>query len=309
MATFHDAIARNQWQTLFLILLLPTAFMAVFWGIFTFFETDPIMVENLLLAVGALAFVWMWIAYRWGDQMMLGSAEAKPITRRDNPTLYRLTDNLAITAGLPKTPDIYIIQDESMNAFATGRSPETSSIAVTSGLLNRLEKSELEAVLAHEMAHILHRDVRLMMLVITGIGFFTFMSEVLFRVLRRVKVKSSNNKKGDATAFIFLLALSFFIFGYLVAPLVRFALSRRREYQADAGSVKLTRNPQAMIRALRIIETDPRVEVLDKKQMMASVCIANPLAKTTSLFSRLAGLYRTHPPIDDRVKAIEMMDK
>ncbi len=311
MYTYQNAINRNRWSTLFFVLLLPISFFLILVAISFFVDLHMSTYDliNIFPIVGGIAFIWMLISYYAGSKMMLNSAGAKPITRRENAILYRLVDNLSITAGLPKTPSVYIIKDSSMNAFATGRTPEKSSIAVTSGLLEKLTKPELEAVLAHEMAHIIHRDVRLMMLVITGIGFFTFMSGILFRSLRHIRTASSRNKKGNATAIIFLLAFSMAVFGYLIAPIIRFAISRKREFQADAGSVHLTRNPQAMINALKKISTDARVEILDKKQMMASVCIANPLSKKRSFFSRLAGLYATHPPIQKRIKELKNMDK
>ncbi|OQX93378.1 MAG: hypothetical protein B6I23_03530 [Rickettsiaceae bacterium 4572_127] len=282
MKTYYNSLAKNRFLTILLVFLLPASFVGLFAGavyLLDFAQDENcLFLLDLLPHIGIGAFLWMLIAYYRGDKMMLNSAGAKPITRKENATLYRLVDNLAIASGLPKTPKIYIIDDDSLNAFATGRTVEKSSIAVTSGLLAKLNKNELEAVLAHEMSHILHRDVRLMMLVITGIGFFTFVAELLFRLLRRTKVKSSSKKKGNGlVAILFFVAIIMFVFGYFIAPLIRFALSRRREFQADAGSVKLTRNPQAMVSALKKISSDARVEILDKKQMMASVCIANPL--------------------------------
>ncbi|MHA1550239.1 MAG: M48 family metallopeptidase [Alphaproteobacteria bacterium] len=313
--TFHDAIAQNRVKTFWLVLMFPLGFSALYALVFYilgFIDTQNFEYAywsmmssfNLLpFVLGAVA-IWVLIAYRWGDKMMLRSAGAQKLDRVKYGKLYKSVDTVAIAAGI-KTPHVYVIEDDSLNAFATGRSPENASIAITRGLFAKLNKRELEAVIAHEMSHIIHRDIRLMILMIAGIGFFTFASHILFRAVGRIRGK----KSGQIQGILFILALLFLIFGYFIAPLIRLAISRRREYQADAGSVRLTRDPEAMVSALEKISVDARVEILDKKELLSVACIANPLKITKSFFSKLAGLYQTHPPIKDRINAIKGYDK
>jgi len=243
--------------------------------------------------------LWIVISYYMGGDMILGMAGAHPVTFDENRDLFRLVENTAIMAGLP-TPKIYLINDESMNAFATGRSPRTASVALTDGIVKKLDKTELQAVIAHELAHIGNRDTRLMMITVAGIGCFTFLGELLLRSAFRGGRGSRRIGKG---ALLFLaLAIGCLVFGYLVAPILRFALSRRREYQADATAAKITRDPSALAQALSKIAVDPRVEALDASSLVGNMCIADP-AKA----SFIGRLYATHPPIEDRVATLRRM--
>jgi len=250
------------------------------------------------------AGIWISIAYFLGDSMILHSAEAKSLLKSQNPEIYRLVENVAITAGLPM-PKVYIINDESLNAFATGRTPETASIALTTGIIKKLNKTELEAVIAHEMGHIGNRDIRLMLMIIVGISFFTFVGEILFRL--GFYMKSGIKNPGP---FIVFLGMAFLVFGYFIAPLIRLAISRRREFLADSTSALLTRNPEALASALQKISQDARVEILDNRPLVAAICIAPPGGKRESFFATIAGLYKTHPPVEERIKALlEMVGK
>ena len=197
--------------------------------------------------------------------------------------------------------------DDSLNAFATGRDPQHASIALTKGIVKKLERVELEGVVAHELAHVENRDIRLMLLIVAGISFFTFAGEFCLRqALYSGRRRSS---KGGNGALVWLVVGIFcMVYGYLLAPVIRFALSRQREYQADATAALTTRNPRALASALQKISGDPRVEALDKRESMAAMCIESPLAKA-GLFSRLSGLWATHPPIDKRIKVLLDMDR
>jgi heat shock protein HtpX len=314
----YDHIDANRRKTIIILLMFPLVlFIMIFLGFFLAsifsdseaqrvpaFESALSMASYSLPVISVLAIIWILIAYFFGGKMILKSAKSKKIEKRDNPYVYNIVENIAISAGLP-TPDIYIIEDSSMNAFATGRNPGHAAIALTTGTVDKLNKQELEGVVAHEMGHIGNYDIRLMMLTIAGIGFFTFLGEVLLRSLRYRG--SSRNKKGNAAGIVLILGLVFFIFGYIIAPLLRLALSRRREYQADATAGYITRNPLGLASALEKISKDARVEALDKRPTMAAICIEDPSNKKKSLFGRLAGLYATHPKIELRIAALKEM--
>ena len=335
MPTTYDFIAQNKRRTWLLVLLFPITFAllgyALLFGVFALSEhhstsstqgyyqtadtpsNSSAIVQQanqwaltIIPVLWVVAMLWIIISYFTGDKMLLHEAGAIEISKDNQPEIYRLVENLCITSGLP-TPRVYIIDDESLNAFATGRDPEHASVALTKGIVKRLERPELEGVIAHELSHIKNRDIRLMLITVAGISFFTFLSEVCLRAsLRR---SYSRGSKNDSGAQFLLLALGIFfaVYGYLIAPLIRLAVSRTREYQADATAALLTRNPSALARALEKISTDPRVEALDEHASMAAMCIANPLGNV-SLFSWVSGILATHPPIEKRIAVLRAMD-
>lgn len=255
--------------------------------------------------VALAAVIWMFVSYYSGDSMMLSASGAREISKEDNPEIYSLVENTAMAAGLPM-PKVFVIEDESANAFATGRDPQNSAVALTTGIIKRLNKSELEGVVAHEMSHIGNRDVRLMMVVITGIGVLTFIGQVLLRIGASGRRGSGKNSGAIGLVFV-LLGLALIIYGVLLAPLIMYALSRRREYQADATAALITRNPAGLASALAKISEDSRVEALDSMPLMSSACIANA-ASDEGFFAAVGGMFETHPPIKQRIEALMQMD-
>ena len=222
----------------------------------------------------------------------------------------KILENISITAGIP-TPSLYILEKEKgLNAFAVGTNEKNCAVILTKGLVETLDKSELEAVIAHEIAHIIHKDTTLMMIITLLIGFFTYLGYIMIRSLGRRSSKRSSGGKGGA--IILLFGITFLLYGYVVAPLIRLAVSRTREFQADAKSALLTRNPQALVSALRKIAKHPIVDTLNSEfnnnELVAPMCIENPLRKKVSLFDTLSNLSSTHPPIEKRVQALEVMD-
>ena len=255
--------------------------------------------------VALAAVIWMFVSYYSGDSMMLAASGAIEISKEDNPEIYSLVENTAMAAGLPM-PKVFVIEDESANAFATGRDPQNSAVALTTGIIKRLNRSELEGVVAHEMSHIGNRDVRLMMVVITGIGVLTFIGQVLLRI--GASGRRGGGKNSGAIGLVFaLLGLALIIYGVLLAPLIMYALSRRREYQADATAALITRNPAGLASALAKISEDSRVEALDSMPLMSSACIANAAAGE-GFAAALGGMFETHPPIKQRIEALMQMD-
>ncbi|MBP5534028.1 MAG: M48 family metallopeptidase [Alphaproteobacteria bacterium] len=320
--TVYDHIEQNNLKTWLLVLLFPISLTVLVWlacllfvilcgndvvdagvsllpqkwqysmggylGAATGFAWD------FLLPTFIMGVIWMTISYFFGGKMMMAFAEAKPMNKKENPDVYNLVENTAIMAGLPM-PKVYIIDDDSLNAFATGMKPKDAAIALTSGIINHLEKTELQGVIAHEMAHIGNRDIRLNMLIITGLGIF----ESLGRSLLRSEARSSNNKKNSGGLILFI-AIALLIFNFLIAPLIHMAISRKREFAADATGAKILHNPKALADALEKISVDSRVEVLDKQKNMAVACIASPFAKVSQLTS-------THPPINERIRRLRNM--
>jgi heat shock protein HtpX len=316
----YDEIAANDRRTIMILFAFPAALFITIFLLFLLlakFNVLP-LAELEISGTGILdegfqftlfvfpwvliaAFLWIVFSYFGGGAMILDIAHAHPVTFDDDRDLYRLVENTAIMTGLP-VPKIYLIDDVSMNAFATGRNPETASIALTEGLVKRLEKAELQAVIAHELAHINNRDTRLMLITIAGIGFFLFLGEILVRSTFRGSRFGRSKNSGKGALVIFAIGVACLVFGYIVAPILRFALSRRREYQADATAAKITRDPEALINALEKISDNPRVEALDASPLVGNMCIASPTE--LGFFSKL---YLTHPPIKDRVAALRKM--
>lgn len=337
--TVYDHIAQNNRRTFWLVLLFPVS-LSVLVGLAclgaVYFISDPAFTHDGILllvnifprmanvldennymfwsAMGYLiyalipiflaAFLWMGISYLFGDRMMLGFARAQPLEPGEAPQVYRAVENVSIAAGLPM-PKVYIIDDDSLNAFATGRDPQTASIALTTGIINKLEPLELEGVIAHEMAHIGNRDIRLNLLIITGLGIFGFVADYL-RIFAYGRSRS-NEKAGQLQLLIFLIVIALLVFNFVVAPIIRFAVSRTREYAADATGALITRNPQALASALKKISGDARVEILDEQPKMAVACIANPKMELNNEGREKTGLFDTHPSIESRIRRLQRM--
>ncbi len=305
--TVYDHIRSNNIKTAILVAAFPMIFIAL---VFLFvwcvapIETAVHTTANVAIPTFIACAVWMIISWAFGDSMMLNAARATEIHDNDkqNREIFRAVENVAIAAGLPR-PRVYIIDDASMNAFATGRSPRDASVALTRGIVARLTRPELEGVIAHEMAHIGNRDIRLDMLLITGVGVTVFAADMIGRTIMYGGTRSDNDNKNGGAAVLVMVWLAFMVFNWIITPLLRMAVSRNREYAADATGALITRNPLALASALRKITTDARVECLDKTASMAAVCIADPRGLREFASSLLA----THPPVEKRIERLESM--
>jgi heat shock protein HtpX len=246
--------------------------------------------------------LWLLISYRIHQWIIDRQTGAHGVTRLEEPKLYNLLENLCISRGIPM-PKLKITEDTALNAYATGLNQKQYTIAVTRGLLQRLDDAELEAVLAHELTHIRNGDVRLLVIAVVMAGIISFVGELSFRILfnsrsggTRWTSSSSSNRKGGGGAIIaILIALAIIALAWILSIVIRFALSRSREYLADAGAVELTKNPDAMIMALRKIEN--RGELRGATSAVMEMCFDNP-------HSGFADLFSTHPAIDKRVEAL-----
>ncbi len=234
------------------------------------------------------------ISFFAGDKIALSMAGARQISQKDNPYVWRLVENLTITAGLPM-PKVYIINDESMNAFATGRDPKNSSIAFTTGIISNLENEELEGVIAHELSHVKNYDIRLMMVVIVCVGIVTLLADWMMRSFLWRRSDNDNNNNNPLMIIGIVLGLLSPIF----VRLIQLAISRRREFLADASGALLTRYPEGLARALEKISAQKQ-PLRRVNKATAHLYIANPFKNSQNLFS-------THPPIAERIKALRAM--
>jgi len=222
---------------------------------------------------------------------------AKPITEKNAPELYRVVENLAITAGLPM-PRVYLVPEAAPNAFATGRNPEHAVVAVTEGLLDRLDRSELEGVIAHELSHIGNRDILLGTVVVVLVGFISIMADIFLRSMFFGGGRRSN--RGNAGAIIFLIGIGLSILAPIAAMLMQLAISRKREFLADASGALLTRYPDGLASALQKIASDP-TPMRRATNTTSHLWLEDPFKKKKPIFHRL---FQTHPPVEERVKAL-----
>lgn len=263
----------------------------------------PVVNSNFLhtipwVTIGVIT--WFTVAWFSHSSMIKAATSSKPLARKDNKRVYNLLENLCISKGMAM-PMVNIIEDDSLNAFASGLSSKTYTVSLSRGIIDKLDDHELEAVIAHELTHIRNRDVRLLIISIVFVGIFAFISEALFRSMRFGSL--GRGKKGGAGIAI-LIGLALALIGYLIATLFRFALSRKREYLADAGSAELTRNPLALASALRKISSDPTIEAVQRKDV-AQMFIQNPQIGNKKFTMSVSSLFATHPPIEKRIEILE----
>ena len=257
----------------------------------SFLSTAPFII------LGVLA--WFTVAWFSHSVMIKAATDSKPLARNENKRVYNLVENLCISAGMT-TPQISIIEDDSLNAFACGIDQKTFSVSLSRGIIDKLNDEELEAVIAHELTHIRNRDVRLLIVSIVFVGIFAFISQTIFRTLQFGGGGRGKKDGGWAVIIALLLALV----GYLISSLLRFALSRKREYLADAGSAELTHRPLALASALRKISDDPIIEAVKRKDI-AQMFIENPQGKEKKSSFSFGSLFATHPPISKRIQLLE----
>lgn len=291
----YDQITANKRRTWLLIGVFIVIIAAVAWSVHLVNGTDPSVV---LFTGGLISLVMVSFSYFNGDKVALSSSGAKAITKADNPYVYRMVENLCITAGIKTIPKLYIIDDPAINAFATGRDPEHSSIAVTTGAIEKLENEELEGVLAHELSHVQNYDIRVMTIVIVLVGLVSLVADIFTRSLFYGS-RDSDSKGAGALA---ILGLVLIILSPLFAKLIQMAVSRRREYLADASGALLTRYPEGLARALEKIgqQTQPMKRA---NHATAHLFLESPFRtkkKRTSWFS-------THPPLEDRIAKLRKM--
>ncbi len=255
---------------------------------------------------GIIAIIYAAISYYSAGKLTLAISHAKEINRRDQPELYRTVENLCIAGGLPN-PKIYLIDDTALNAFATGRDPRHAAIAITKGLLDKLDKSELQGVMAHELSHVKNYDIRLQSITVALVGLIALVSDVFLRSMFYGRRRRSNRGGGQAQLILIVIGIALAILSPIIAKLMHLAISREREYLADASSAMLTRHPEGLARALEKISRDHEpLEVANKAT--AHLYIENPLRNEKGM-KWLNKLFSTHPPVADRISRLRGMGR
>jgi heat shock protein HtpX len=302
----QSQIWRNNTRSLIMLVMFPIVLFVLTW-IFFFvianleeseqqMDFNAAFIQAIPWIAGAVC-IWFLIAYSSHTSMISKATGSKPLERKENKRVYNLVENLCIAGGM-KMPKVNIIEDDSLNAFASGINEKTYTVTLSRGIINRLNEDELEGVIAHELTHIQNRDVRVLIVSIIFVGIFAFLSQTL---LRTMIYSGGGNKKGKGGAAI-VVALVLALIGYGVTILFRFAISRNREYMADAGGAQLTKKPEALASALRKISADPRIEAVERDDV-AQMFIENPQKKKKGM--SFSSIFATHPPIDERIRVLE----
>ena len=286
----YKEIAGNKRKTIILMAVF-VLFIAAIGGAFAYLYDDV----SILIWVLTLTLIYTGFQYFMSGSLAVTMSGAKEIQKRDNPRFYNIVENLVIQEGLP-TPKIYIIQDTSPNAFAAGRDPKHAVVAATTGLLDLMDDREVQAVMAHEIAHVKNYDIRLSTIVFGLVSAIAILSEIGWRIGLVGGGRSSRNSNSNAIGAIFLVLTA--ILAPLVATIVQLAVSRNREYLADSTSALITRHPDAMISALKKLGAAPK-DKNSKNAAMAALYISNNSKKS------FAGLFSTHPPIAKRIERLE----
>ncbi len=305
-----ELIRANKRNSVMLIVLMAVVLLLLGFIIGMAFNPKQGGFFGIIIA----AVIWLiltLISFSSGDQIFLAASKAVPVTHDVHPQLFNIVEEMKIAASLPAMPKVYIINDPAPNAFATGRSPQSASVAVTAGLLARLNRDELQGVVAHEISHILHRDILFVTLAGIMLGSIVLLSQVFLRGMfyssmgSRRRYSGGGKGGGQAQIIMLIIAIVAAILAPIMAYLLYFALSRRREYLADAGGARLTRYPEGLASALEKIANDPSPQLAAVNKVTAPMYIVNPFKKKGQM--KLSDLTSTHPPISERVRILRSM--
>jgi heat shock protein HtpX len=289
--TLQQQIRANRWRTILLLLIF--ALLVAGLGVLLAFVFEP----TILTVVAILGLGYALVSWFASASMIGAMTGATKVEKRDYPQLYRLLENVSIAAGLERTPDLRLIQDSAPNAFAAGRNPKTAFVAVTTGIVELMDERELEGVLAHEVSHIRNRDVRLMTLVALLVGVIALLADILLRVAFYGGSKRSN-------PIITIMAFGALLIAPIAGVAIQLAVSRRREYLADAGAAEITNDAEGMALALRKLQLDQQ-EIRNASRATAHMYIESPLRQASGARASLSGLFSTHPPLEKRIEALE----
>lgn len=298
----YEQIASNKRKSIFLIFFFLVLIAALGW---VFGQITEFGSYALIPAV-VIALLMTWGSYYYSDKIVLAVSKARPVSKQEYPYLYNIVEGLALAAGLPK-PRCYVIDDTAPNAFASGRNPEKAVVVVTEGLLKKLNRAELEGVIAHEMSHIKNYDIRVQTLAVVMVGVVVLLSDWILRsfLWGGRRKRSSDKSSGNAGAILIIVALALAVLSPLIAQLLKMAVSRKREFLADADGAMLTRYPPGLASALKKLSADKEsLEVANKAT--AHMYIINPL-KDHKRGAGMAKLFSTHPPVEERIAALEKM--
>jgi heat shock protein HtpX len=300
-----ELIKANQRKSVFLFVIMGIILIGL--GFVIGFSFDPQgngsgAIFGIIIAL-AIWFIMSLVAVTAGSSIMLAASNAKEVTPDVHPQLFNVVDEMRIAAGMNKMPKVYIINTDAPNAFATGMSPDKAAVAVTAGLLAKLNRDELQGVMAHEMSHVINRDVRFMTIAGVMLGAIVIISEIFLRSLLFRGVGGGKKEGGQAQIIIMVIALVFAILAPILAQLLYFSISRKREYLADASAVRLTRYPEGLASALEKI-SGSSIDMPMANKVTAPMYICNPLKKKGMKMSDLSS---THPPISERIRILREM--
>lgn len=300
MATLYTHQTSNIRKTYLLFTLFFVFIIGIGW-LFSSLYGDPSILFFAVIFSSVMSFVSYW----YSDNIVLAMAKAVPVTREKEPALWNIVENLSITAGLPM-PRVYIIYEDAPNAFATGRSPERGVVAVTSGLLERLDKNELEGVIAHELSHIGNRDTLISTVAVILVGFISLVSDFF---LRSTLIRNREREGGGQVQVVLMfVGIALAVLAPIAATIMRLAISRKREFLADASGALLTRYPEGLANALRKISQDPR-KLKVANNTTSHLWFEDPFDKPGERISWLHKMFMTHPPVWERIRALEEMSK
>jgi len=296
-------ISRNNRNTALLMLAFPVLLLGMVYAFLYFITEEKSQVNYafittipfVLLGVG----IWFTIAYFSHSTLIQMATGARSLERRENMRVYNLVENLCISQGM-NMPKVFVIEDDSLNAYASGINEKTFSVTLSRGIINKLDDAELEGVIAHELCHIRNRDVRLLIISIVFVGIFAFLAQI---AMRSMFFSSSRRRDKDGNGGIVIIAILITAVAYFISMLLRFGISRKREFMADAGAAEMTRNPQALASALRKVSADPYIEAVQNEDV-AQLFIDHPSVKKKNSFS-IGTLFATHPPIEKRIEVLE----
>ena len=290
--------SRNNFRSLLLLCLFPCLVMGL---LFAFGYSTGMFIHLAPYVLGGV-LIWFIIAYFANTSIINSATGSEPLSRMENKRVYNLVENLCMSQGM-KMPKINIINDDSLNAFASGINERTYTVSLSRGIIDKLDDQELEAVIAHELSHIRNKDVRLMIVSIVFVGIFAMLAQMAMRSVYYSSMGHRRDEKNNTAIIIFLVMVVAAI-GYFFSMLMRFAISRKREYLADAGAAEMTKNPLALASALRKISADPDIEAV-KREDVAQLFIQHPGQQAKSALNGLSGLFATHPPIEKRIQVLE----
>ena len=303
-------IRKNNFNSVLLLIAFPALLIGMLYALIYFLQeehsNDPntLFLQSAPIVLGAVG-VWFLIAWAGHAAFIRMATGSKTLDRKENKRVYNLVENICISQGITM-PKVYIIEDESLNAFASGINNRSYSVSLSRGIINKLDDDELEGVIAHEITHIKNRDVRLLIVSIIFVGIFAFLAELAFRSLRFAgSGKKSKDSKGSGA--IILIAIVITAIAYFISILLRFGISRKREYLADAGAAEITKKPYALANALRKISGDPLIEAVESRDV-AQLFIENPKPSAHKSAS-WDNLFATHPSIEKRIELLEQYVK
>jgi heat shock protein HtpX len=298
MLNIYEQVDRNKKKSAMVMVLFVAFIVSVSYVLARALGYGPSVAGWALVISGLMSF----ISYYFSDKIILTLSGARPASRRQDFNFYTVTENLCLVAQLP-VPKLYVIDDTAMNAFATGRDPQHAVVVATTGLLDKLDRTELEGVIAHELSHVRNYDIRLMSLVTVLVGVITLLADWFLRASRFGGNRRNKEDNGQIGAILMIAGIILALLSPLIANLIKLAISRRREFLADASAAALTKYPEGLARALEKLSQD-REPLEAANKATAHLYITNPLKNLHSGIGWFANLFNTHPPIEERIKAL-----